>query len=241
MITAKVALFDLGNTLFYDRPSAWPRIYRRAEDALWRVLRRAGVRIPAAELYAGYPTLLSYYYALRGDGIEEPGALRVLKDLLRNRSISLPQETAEKALRAMYAVTQTNWRVEPGAAATLRLLLRRGYRLGAISNGSDDKNAMELLDKARMRSAFEFVITSEAHGWRKPAPSIFQAALVHFQVEGPMAVMVGDSYEADVLGAHAQGISTIWFTKHAAALRTKLSVLPDATVGKLSEIPSLLS
>ena len=40
MITAKIALFDLGNTLFHDSPAAWPRVYRRAEAALWRALRR---------------------------------------------------------------------------------------------------------------------------------------------------------------------------------------------------------
>jgi putative hydrolase of the HAD superfamily len=241
MIRAKIALFDLGNTLFYDRPSDWPRIYRRAEAALWRALRRGGVRIKAVELYEGHSTLLSYYYALRGDGIEEPGTLRVLKDLLGRKNITVPDETAEKALRTMYAVTQTNWRVERDAAATLRILLKRGYRLGAVSNGSDDKNALEIMDMARMRSAFEFVITSEGHGRRKPAASIFQAALAHFQVEGPMAVMIGDSYEADILGAHALGMSTIWFIKHAAAPETKPSVRPDATIRKLSEIPALLS
>jgi FMN phosphatase YigB (HAD superfamily) len=92
-----------------------------------------------------------------------------------------------------------------------------------------------------MRSAFEFVITSEAHGWRKPAPSIFQAALAHFQAEGPMAVMVGDSYEADVLGAHALRMTTIWFIKRAARPEAALPVRPHATIRKLSEIPALLS
>jgi putative hydrolase of the HAD superfamily len=92
-----------------------------------------------------------------------------------------------------------------------------------------------------MRSFFEFVITSEAHGRRKPAASIFQAALGYFQVEGPMAVMVGDSYEADILGAHALGISTVWLIKHAAAPRTEPTVRPDATIRRLSEIPALLS
>jgi putative hydrolase of the HAD superfamily len=241
MITAKVALFDLGNTLFYDRPLDWPRTYRRAEAALWRELRRGGVRIPAAELYEGHNTLLSYYYDLRGEGIAEPGTLRVLNGLLRNRNIYIPEATSEKALRAMYAVTQANWRVERDAAATLRILLRRGYRLGAVSNGSDHKNALEILDKTRMRSIFEFIITSEAHGRRKPAASIFQAALAHFQVEGPLAVMIGDSYEADILGAHGLGMSTIWFIKHAVAPGTEPAVRPDATIRKLSEIPALLS
>jgi putative hydrolase of the HAD superfamily len=241
MITAKIALFDLGNTLFHDSPAAWPKVYSRAEAALWRALRRAGVGVPSEEMYEGHDTLLSYYYALRGEGIEEPGTFRVLKDLLRKMDISVPDETVRKALGAMYAVTQTNWRVEREAAATLSILLKRGFRLGAVSNGSDHHNALELLDKARMRTDFEFIITSEAHGRRKPAASIFQTALDYFQVEGPMAVMIGDSYEADMLGGHALGISTIWFTKYAAASATERSVQPDATVRKLSEIPALLS
>jgi putative hydrolase of the HAD superfamily len=100
---------------------------------------------------------------------------------------------------------------------------------------------MEILDRARMRPVFDFIITSEAHGRRKPAASIFQATLAHFQVEGRMAVMIGDSYEADILGAHALGMSTIWYIKHAAAPGIVRPVQPDATIRKLSEIPALLS
>lgn len=241
MITAEVLIFDLGNTLFYDRASAWPGIYLRAEQALQRVLRAHGIRITTSELYGGHPTLLSYYYALRSGGTEEPGTLRVLKDLLQGRGISVPEGIPEKALRSMYAVTQTNWRVEQGATATLRSLRRRGYRLGVISNVSDERNALELLDKARVRSAFEIVVTSEAHGRRKPAASIFQVALDHFKVAGPSAVMIGDSYEADILGAHALGMSTIWFVKRTATSSSEAPVVADATIRDLHAIPALLA
>jgi len=241
MISAKVVIFDLGNTLFFDRAAAWPRTYKRAEDALWKVLRRGGIRIPASELYGGHPTFLSYYYALRGDGVEEPGTLRVLNVLLAERGVTLPGGIAEKALRSMYAVTQTNWRVERDVPATLRALRKAGYRLGVISNVSDERNALELLERARMRSAFEVVVTSEAHGRRKPVASIFQVALDHFEVPGALAVMIGDSYQADIVGAHALGMSTIWFIKRVAVSGAEAPVRPDATISELRQIPALLT
>jgi len=235
-----VVLFDLGNTLFYDNPSAWPRVYRRAEVALWKVLRKAGVRVSAATLYGKPGMLLNYYYALRGLGIEEPGTFRVLKDLLYRHNEPLPDPTVAQALRAMYAVTQSNWRAEDDAASVLQTLLKRGFHLGAVSNGSDDRNAFEMLEKANLRRFFEIVITSAAHGRRKPDASIFQAALDHFGVGARRTVMIGDSYDADILGAHGLGLPTIWITRRVESLPVVRPILPDATVATLSEIPALL-
>jgi HAD superfamily hydrolase (TIGR01549 family) len=240
LVSVEVVLFDLGNTLFYDNMPAWPRVYRRAESALWKVLRRGGARVSAATLYGRRDTLLSYYYALRGIGTHEPGTFRVLTDLLVRHNSQISATTVAEALRAMYAVTQLNWRVEHDATPTLRLLQERGCRLGAVSNGSDDQNAYEMLEKANLHQLFGFVITSAAHGLRKPDPSIFQAALDHFRVRPHLAVMIGDNYDADILGAHALGLSTIWITRRVSPLPTTRPILPTATVTTLIEIPALL-
>jgi putative hydrolase of the HAD superfamily len=236
----KVVLFDLGGTLFYDNAAAWPKVYKHAEDALWKVLRRAGVRGPPRAIYGNSKTLLEYYYALRGTGIEEPGAHRVLSDVLKQQGLNVDDALVEQALRAMYAVTQTNWHTEEDAQPTLRTLLDLGYRLGAVSNGSDDKNAFEILDKAGMRELFEIVVTSAAHGRRKPDASIFQAALSHFGEVRRRAAMVGDNYEADIVGGHALGLRTIWITRRAVSPPAARPVTPDATITDLSEVPAAL-
>jgi HAD superfamily hydrolase (TIGR01549 family) len=141
----------------------------------------------------------------------------------------------------MYSVTQRNWRVEREAAQTLRAVQQRGFRIGAVSNGSDDWNAQRLIDRARLRRYFELVLTSAAHGWRKPDGRIFQAALDYFHAEPGEAVMIGDSYEADILGAGALGIRTMWITKRAATADVRPTTEPDATLRTLKEIPGLLS
>ena len=240
MLSVDVVLFDLGNTLFYDNAAVWPRVYQRAEAALWRSLQKSGINVDPSVLYGKPDTLLHHYYALRGNGILEPGTFTVLKGFFEHRNIPVSEVVLEQALRAMYRVTQSNWRVERDAAATLRALLERGFLLGAVSNGSDHKNALELLDKARLRGAFEFVLTSAAHGRRKPDASIFMAALDHFRVEAPQVVMIGDSYHADIVGGQGVGLQTIWITRRAGPPPPDMPVRPDATINALREILALL-
>ena len=114
-----LVLFDLGNTLFYDDPAAWPRVYTRAEAALWKVLRRSGVTVPPETIYGKPDTLLGYYYALRGTGVAEPGTFKVLRSLLAPHAPTITDADLTRALRAMYKTTQTNWKVERDAVRDL--------------------------------------------------------------------------------------------------------------------------
>ncbi|HEY5983135.1 MAG TPA: HAD family hydrolase [Anaerolineales bacterium] len=239
-MVVELAMFDLGNTLFFDRPGSWPKVYAQAESALWRSLKQAGLRVSPEDLYGRPDTLLGYYYALRGSGIQEPGAFAVLKGLILRQGLSIEDSAISKALRAMYAETQRNWRVDARARAVLKTLLKRDVRLGVVSNGSDDANAFEMLERAKLRSFFDLVLTSAAHGRRKPDASIFQSALAHFQVEPAQAVMVGDSYEADIVGAHGLGMHTIWVRRREAPAPEHPAVQPDAIVAAVREVPPLL-
>jgi HAD superfamily hydrolase (TIGR01509 family) len=237
----RVALFDVGNTLLYDDPASWPRIYRRAEDALWLALRDAGVQSTGRTLYGQYDSLFGYYYALCRNGIEEPGMARILSALLTSQGIFLPEESLRAALAAMYSVTQTNWHPEEDALPTLESLRERGVRLGVISNGADDPNARQLLAKGGLAPCFEFVLTSAAFGTRKPDAAIFRAALEHFHIAAEHAVMIGDTYEDDILGAVGIGMNAVWITRRVREWPGVQPVEPVALVRSLGEVPDLVS
>ncbi len=236
----RVALFDLGGTLFYDDPAAWPAIYRQADRALWDSLRASGVDAAPETLLDGSEGLLQHYYRLRGAGLGEPGAANVLRDLLTRGGTDCPEPILRTALDAMFSVTQTNWHLEEDAVAALKALRARGMRLGVVSNGSDDTNAHRLLDKGRLVDFFELVLTSAAFGRRKPDPSIFLAALAHFGTEPEQAVMIGNEYLADIVGANAVGLQTIWIIRRLSLPPTFEGVRPDATVAALTEIPDVV-
>ncbi len=236
----RVVFFDLGNTLVYDQ-GPWEDFYRRADRAVWESLRGFGAHSSPRQLYSGYETLFHYYYSLREDDLEERGMAAVLRGLLDAHGIPLADESLQAALRSMYAVTQTNWQPEEDAVPTLAALKERGYRLGMISNGADDDNTYALLDKGGFRPYFEYVLTSAACGKRKPHPDIFRAALEHFQVPPEGAVMVGDTLEADIVGAKRMGMNAIWITRRVRETALGQEVPPDALASALSDIPSLLT
>jgi putative hydrolase of the HAD superfamily len=55
------------------------------------------------------------------------------------------------------------------------------------------------------------LVVSEEAGISKPDPAIFEIALTRLAAAPHEAVMIGDSWAADVEGAHAAGIHAIWF------------------------------
>ena len=236
----RAVFFDLGNTLMFDR-DPWADLYQRADDELWNSLQKAGVRSSPGELYPGENSLFHYYYKLRANDLDEPGIMPTLRQLLDEHDIKISDPDLRSAIRSMYEVTQTNWYPEEDAAPTLQALRESGLRLGIISNGADDDNTITLIDKGNLGSFFDVVISSAAVGKRKPDPLIFQTALDHFRLPAEAAVMIGDSYEADILGGHQAGLQTVWITRRINPVLIAYDIEPDATVATLVEIPSLLA
>ena len=237
----RVVIFDLGGTLIHDK-DPWPPYYHRAHVALLESLQEARLNIEPSTFFHGHHGLLSLYYDRRGDDTEEETTAVLLRQLLEEQgNLNVNDNIISTALRAMYAVTQTNWFPEVDAIPTLQILKARGFHIGLISNAADDENTQTLIDKGWFRPYLEFILSSAAFGKRKPHPTIFQAALDHFHVAANQAVMVGDLVETDILGAHQIGMKSIWITRRAAETAKRINAKPDAVVSALNEIPSLLS
>jgi putative hydrolase of the HAD superfamily len=87
----------------------------------------------------------------------------------------------------------------------LEELRAHGLRLGLVSNGIRDLTAFV----AHHRLDVDAIVDSRTHGYVKPHPTIFQAALDRLDVVPGEAAMVGDSLEEDVGGARALGMWAI--------------------------------
>jgi putative hydrolase of the HAD superfamily len=78
-------------------------------------------------------------------------------------------------------------------------------KLGLVSNGIRDLSAFVV----HHRLDVDAIVDSRTHGYVKPHPTIFQAALERLGVPAGEAAMVGDSLEEDVEGARALGMHAI--------------------------------
>jgi len=89
--------------------------------------------------------------------------------------------------------------------------LARRFRLGCISNNWG--NAAGWCREFRFDEHFHTVIDSTVVGAAKPAEAIFTAALTALDLPASACAYVGDSYPADMVGAHQAGLKTIWLTR----------------------------
>jgi putative hydrolase of the HAD superfamily len=122
-------------------------------------------------------------------------------------------------------------------------LRARGYRLGLISNASDDANVRRLLRLAGLEGAFDPQFTSAGEGVRKPDRSLFQRVLTAWELPPEAVVMVGDTLGEDILGAQRTGLRSIWFTPDADTAANRAlqgSVRPDAEIADLLALPDLI-
>jgi putative hydrolase of the HAD superfamily len=89
-------------------------------------------------------------------------------------------------------------------APALRALAGRGLKLGLISNSH--RPLAEFQRHFELDGLIAGAISSSEHGYMKPHPSIFEAALHQAGVVAPEAVMVGDSVAHDIEGARRLGM-----------------------------------
>jgi putative hydrolase of the HAD superfamily len=97
----------------------------------------------------------------------------------------------------------------PGAKAILDYLKTK-YRLHIITNGITD-NQIQKMKASGIESYFETMVCSQKANARKPEKQIFEYALNQANCSELEAVMIGDNYEVDIVGAINAGIDAIFF------------------------------
>lgn len=105
------------------------------------------------------------------------------------------------------------------------VLRRLGERvdLALCSNFSHTPTALSVLETGGLASFFERPIVSVDVGIRKPHPEIFHATLESLGVSAAETIHVGDNLGADVAGAEAVGIRSVWITRRVADLDAALA------------------
>ena len=91
--------------------------------------------------------------------------------------------------------------------------LRPKYTLHIITNGFAEVQDGKL-NNTNLASYFDVIVNSEMAGVKKPNPIIFEKALSLAEVSKENSLMIGDSFEADILGALNFGMDAICYNYH---------------------------
>ncbi len=118
----------------------------------------------------------------------------------------------------------------------LRELAAASIRIGLISNSH--RCLASFQSHFELQGLISATVSSSEHGFMKPHPSIFSAALQLVDVQPADAVMVGDSLKHDVEGAIRAGMRGVLL--HRGDTPTAPGVLDVPVIRSLRELPALL-
>jgi 5'-nucleotidase len=118
---------------------------------------------------------------------------------------------ADIAAESYREVFLNNRQLVPGARQLL-IRLRADVRIGIVTNNMLGEQTAKLAHLG-LTDLIDALITSEEVGVAKPAAGIFAAALDHLRCVPTEAVMVGDSWQADILGATRVGMRAVWLNR----------------------------
>ncbi len=172
-----------------------------------------------------YPTLLRFQEVCERLGLDDP-------------------EIPEALTRAHMGAIRGQVRYLPHHVELLEGLRAGGLLTGVCSNFSHTPTALEVIEESGLSPHLDAIVISEDVGIRKPRPEIFEETLRRLDVSPAETVHVGDNLDADVSGASALGIRTVWVTRRVddpgKRLESHKGKEPQHVVSDLGELPGTL-
>lgn len=232
----KAVFFDFYKTLFVHQEQAFERSLRkivtrygveinweRFETAMERLFANTSAPVPTTDyslLESSITVMMREREFVRELGIE-------------NHVEQIAWELLQFAGHPLFATNNTI--LYNDVVPTLEHLRDAGFKLAIVSNW--DTPLDPLTERLGIADYFDAIVASHDARVRseKPDPHIFNYALTAVGVSAEEAVHVGDTYEADIVGARDVGIRPILLDRDGTQTgRWK------ETIRSLSELPEIL-
>jgi len=198
--------FDLDHTLWdFEKNSAL---------TFEKILVENDVKVELADFLKVYvPNNLIFWKLFRDNKISKED-LRYQRLKLTFDSLKMEvNDTIIHRLAEEYINNLTNYNhLFPNTMNVLNYLKPK-YKLHIITNGFQEIQEKKLKNSG-IHDYFSVFMNADMAGVKKPNPLIFQLALEKANVQAEKAMMIGDSLEADILGAKAIGFHTLHFNAH---------------------------
>jgi YjjG family noncanonical pyrimidine nucleotidase len=134
---------------------------------------------------------------------------RRFKETLAPLNIDISVELSDNLNNEFLRLLPTKAHLIEGAIEILDYLIPK-YELHIITNGFDEIQALKM-QSSEILHYFGKVITNERANARKPEKEIFEYALQLTNATLEESIMIGDNYEADILGGICAGMDTVFY------------------------------
>lgn len=209
--------FDLDNTLWDFNANSY--------DALYLALKKMNL----LNGIGPYDSYFSIYHKVNERLWDLYRDNKITKNVLRGlrfeESLELnntPMPGIGDSLNEVYLEEMPKQlKLVPGAIVVLDSLHHR-YRMSIITNGFREVQAEKLL-KSGLKKYFDKVFISEEIGAQKPHKKIFEHAVKSMNAPKKKSLMIGDSWEADIIGARQFGMDQVYYCPEQEKLPVQLT------------------
>ena len=197
---AQAVFFDVDFTLIYPGPMFRGEGYRA-------FCARYGMQVDAAKFEHGVASAASLLDGPDDAPYDAEIFVKYTRHIIEQMGGEGPRiDDCAREIYAEWAACQ-HFELYDEVPAVLRELATAGVRIGLISNSHRCLASFE--SHFELHGLISATVSSSEHGFMKPHPSIFSAALQLVNVAAGDAVMVGDSVRQDVEGALRAGMRAV--------------------------------
>lgn len=203
MSELKAVGFDLDGTLFDHRSSA--------ESAVDRFIHHLGQDPSPSARMIWFEAEQAQFERWRSGEISFQEQRRErLRTVLPALEVDPP--TTDSMLDELFDLYlnayQDEWRAYPESLELLNALRASGYRIGLLSNGSQEQQ-LHKLRQTGLDRAFDVVCISEGIGVQKPDAQAFRVLAERLGVHPSECLFVGNDPVQDAAGARASGMRSL--------------------------------
>lgn len=202
----RAVFFDVGGTILQVRPSVG-HVYAKAAE-------RLGYRVEPQSINGAFRDAWKQSLVRRREAgyVTSDAVLReewriIVADSFRGM---LPPDAALRAFEELFEhfAGPEPWSLAPHAAETFEALKAAGLELGVLSNW--DSRLESILEALGVLDFFDHLVISHAVSVEKPHPRIFEEAARRAGAGPGALLMVGDSWEQDIVPALDLGWRAVW-------------------------------
>ena len=235
MVTKKVVLFDLDNTLYDYKP-----VHEKALNEVYKILKK--------EIEISHKEFLKLFKISRAEINRELAGTasshnRVLyfQRLVEKSHNTIESNVVLKLCNAYWDNFLKNVKLKKGVIQTLKKLKQLNIKTAIISDLTTNIQ-LRKMSKLGITPLIDVLVTSEEAGSEKPNPIMFLLALNKLSVLPSDAIMVGDNPINDIEGGNSVGLDTILITnKKSTEIQFNEDYQkPNYTVKEIPEILSIL-
>jgi putative hydrolase of the HAD superfamily len=197
--------FDLDNTLWDFNTNSY--------DALYIALKK----MELLDRIGNYDDYFAKYHAVNERLWDLYRENKITKQVLRGRRFEESLELNDTPMPgigdplndAYLAEMPKQLKLVPGARSVLDYLHHK-YRMAIITNGFKEVQVDKLVQSG-LKKYFDKVFISEEVGAQKPHKLIFEHAVKSMNAPKKSSLMIGDSWEADIIGARMFGMDQVYY------------------------------